>query len=63
MSHRKTIGFTVRILGAFALLGAAGLGHAAEQITHYTYSTEKSTSLLSANQPSLLQGANSTRKS
>ena len=41
MSHRKTIGFTVRILGAFALLGAAGLGHAAEQITHYTYSNGK----------------------
>ena len=41
MSHRKTIGFPLRILGAFALLGAAGLGHAAEQITHYTYSNGK----------------------
>jgi hypothetical protein len=38
---KKTIGFPLRILGAFALLGAAGLGHAAEQITHYTYSNGK----------------------
>ena len=40
MSHRKTMGFTLRMLGAFALLGAAGLGHA-EQITHNTYGSGK----------------------
>ena len=38
---KRTIGFPLRILGAFALLGAAGLGHAAEQITHYTYGNGK----------------------
>ena|SRR5579872_4134104 len=32
---KKTIG--LRLLGAFALLGAAGLGHAAETITHQTF--------------------------
>ena len=38
---KKTIGFPLKMFGAFALLGAAGLGHAAEQITHYTYGNGK----------------------
>src|SRR6185369_5686635 len=38
---KRTIGFPLRILGAFALLNAAKLGHAAEQITHYTYGNGK----------------------
>jgi hypothetical protein len=35
-AYEKTFGFTLRMLGAFALLGAAGLGHA-EQINHSTF--------------------------
>lgn len=32
---KKTIGFTWRMLGALAWLGAAGLGHAEERVDHF----------------------------